>query len=152
MPAFLLTKLSLVLCEMKEFSYYRSREITFGSDNHCHKKWKLLNHRSWQVRLVDGNFEAGKLGERPRANSNRADHVSFACSYARLLSFHFRMAPEVFRNCSWVKLTLTGEKKYLSDREIQLGDGGEGKRKAELVKLCQNAASRNQANLDCSRC
>ena len=44
------------------------------------------------------------------------------------------------------------KKKYLSDREIQLGDEGEGKRKAKLVKLCQNAASMRQANLDCSRC
>ena len=57
------------------------------------------------------------------------------------------MAPQVLRNCSWLKLTFTGEKKYLSDREIQLGDGGEGKRKTELVKLCQNAALMNQQSL-----
>ena len=49
-------------------------------------------------------------------------------------------------------MTFISEKKYLSHREIQLGDEGEGKRKAELVKLCQNAASMNQANLDCSSC
>ena len=45
-------------------------------------------------------------------------------------------------------MTFISEKKYLSDREIQLGDEGEGKRKTGLVKLCQNAASMNQANLD----
>ena len=32
-------------------------------------------------------------------------------------------------------MTFISEKKYLSHREIQLGDEGEGKRKAELVKV-----------------
>ena len=57
------------------------------------------------------------------------------------------MAPQVLRNCSCLKLTFTGENKYLSDREIQLGDGGGGKRKVELVKLCQNVALMNQQSL-----
>ena len=99
------------------------------------KNEKLLIRRRWQARLVDGNFEAGQLVERPRADSNRADDVSFACSYARLLSFHFGMAPHVLQNCSWLKLTFTGEKKYLSDREIQLGDGSEGKRRGRISKV-----------------
>ena len=112
----------------------------------------MLNRGSWQVRLIDDIFKAGKLVERPRAHSNRTDDVSFACSYARLRSFHFEMAPQVLQNCSWIKVTFFSEKEYLSDRKIQLGDEGEGKRKAELVKFGQNAASMNQANLDCSRC
>ena len=62
------------------------------------------------------------------------------------------MAPQVLRNCSWLKITFTSKKKYLSDREIQLGGGGEGKRKAELVKLSQNAASTKHPNLDGIRC
>ena len=101
--------------------------------------------------MVDSNFEAGKHKKCPRANSNRTDEVSFACSCARLRSFHFEMAPQVLQNCSWIKVTFISEKKYSSDREIQDSDGSEGKRKTELVKLCQNAASMNQPNLDCSR-
>ena len=58
------------------------------------------------------------------------------------------MAPQVLQNCSWIKVTFISEKKYLPDREIQLGDGGEGKRKAKLVKLSQNAASMKDPNLD----
>ena len=88
-----------------------SREIIFGTDNHSHKKWKLLNHISWQVRLVDGNFQAGKFGERSRANSNQTDDVSFPCSYARPLSFHFKMRPQILRNWRWVKLRFTSENK-----------------------------------------
>ena len=32
-------------------------------------------------------------------------------------------------------MTFISEKKYLSDREIQLGDEGEGKRKARISKV-----------------
>lgn len=36
----------------------------------------------------------------------------------------------------------------MSDRGIQLSDGGKGKRKAELVELCQNVAAMKQPKLD----
>ena len=39
-------------------------------------------------------------------------------------------------------------KKYLSDRAIQLSDRGKGKRRAELLELCQNAAEMKQQKLE----
>ena len=39
-------------------------------------------------------------------------------------------------------------KKYLSDRGIQLSDRGKGKRRAELLELCQNAAEMKQQKLE----
>ena len=36
----------------------------------------------------------------------------------------------------------------LSDRGIQLSDGGKGKRKAELEEFCRNAEARKQSKLD----
>ena len=39
-------------------------------------------------------------------------------------------------------------KNYLQKRGIQLSDGGEGKRRAELLDLCQKAAAMKQRNLD----
>ena len=129
-----------------------SREIIFGTDNHSHNKWNLLNQRSWQARLVDGNFEAGKLGEHSRANSNRTDDAPIACSFARLLSFHFKMAPQILRNCSLVKLRFTSEKKLFVRSWTSAWYGSEGKRNPDLVKLSQNAASMKQPNHDCSRC
>ena len=39
-------------------------------------------------------------------------------------------------------------KKYLSDRGIQVSDGGRGKRKRELVELCEKAAEMKQPKLD----
>ena len=101
---------------------------------------------------VDGNFEAGKLGERLRAKSIRTDDVSFLVRMLDYVLFILKWLPRSCGNCSWIKVTFTNEKKHFSDHEIHLGNGGEGKWNAELVKLCQNAASLNQPNLDCSRC
>ena len=39
-------------------------------------------------------------------------------------------------------------KKYLRERGIQLSDGGQGKRKAELLAVCQKAAAMKQRKLD----
>jgi len=39
-------------------------------------------------------------------------------------------------------------KKYLSDRGIQVSDGEKGKRKRELVELCEKAAEMKQPKLD----
>ena len=39
-------------------------------------------------------------------------------------------------------------KKYLSDRGIQSSDRGKGKRRAELLELCQNAAEMKQQKLE----
>ena len=49
---------------------------------------------------------------------------------------------------AWCSVQMKAVKKYLSDRGIQLSDEGKGKRKAELVKLCRNAAARKQSKLD----
>ena len=48
-------------------------------------------------------------------------------------------------------------KNYLWERGIQLGDGGKGKKKAELFDLCKNAATMKQIQLaasaeDCKSC
>ena len=39
-------------------------------------------------------------------------------------------------------------KKFLKERGIQLSDGCKGKRKADLVDLCQKAAEMKQAKLE----
>ena len=39
-------------------------------------------------------------------------------------------------------------KNYLRERGIQLSDGGKGRRKAELLDLCQKAAAMKQRKLD----
>lgn len=39
-------------------------------------------------------------------------------------------------------------KNYLRERGIQSSDGGKGKRKAELLDLCQKAAEMKQRKLD----
>ena len=41
-----------------------------------------------------------------------------------------------------------GLKNFLKERGIQLSDGGKGKRKAELVDLCEKAAEMKQAKLE----
>ena len=41
-----------------------------------------------------------------------------------------------------------GLKNFLKERGIQFSDGGKGKRKAELVDLCQKAAEMKQAKLE----
>lgn len=46
------------------------------------------------------------------------------------------------------KLKVHDLKRYLKERGIQLSDGGKGKRKAELVDLCEKAAAMKQAKLD----
>lgn len=46
------------------------------------------------------------------------------------------------------KLQVDELKNYLQKRGIQLSDGGEGKRRAELLDLCQKAAAMKQRNLD----
>ena len=46
------------------------------------------------------------------------------------------------------KYKVDGLKKFLKERGIQLSDGGKGKRKAELVDLCEKAAEIKQARLE----
>ena len=46
------------------------------------------------------------------------------------------------------KYKVDGLKKFLKERGIQLSDGGKGKRKAELVDLCEKAAEMKQAKLE----
>ena len=46
------------------------------------------------------------------------------------------------------KLQVDELKNYLQKRGIQLSDGGEGKRRADLLDLCQKAAAMKQRNLD----
>ena len=46
------------------------------------------------------------------------------------------------------KLQVDELKNYLQKRGIQLSDGGEGKRRAELLDLCQKVAAMKQRNLD----
>lgn len=48
----------------------------------------------------------------------------------------------------FLKYKVDGFKKFLKERGIQLSDGGKGKRKAELVDLCEKAAEMKQAKLD----
>ena len=57
---------------------------------------------------------------------------------------HLNMASSTL---DFSQLRVENLKKYLSDRGIQLSDGGKGKRKAELVELCQNAAAMKQPKL-----
>ena len=46
------------------------------------------------------------------------------------------------------KYKVDGLKNFLKERGIQLSDGGKGKRKAELVDLCEKAAEMKQAKLE----
>ena len=46
------------------------------------------------------------------------------------------------------KLEVDEQKNSLGERGIQLSDGGKGKKKAELLDLCQKAAAINQRKLD----
>ena len=48
------------------------------------------------------------------------------------------------------KLKVDELKNYLRERGIQLSDGGKGKRRAELLDLCQKAAAMKQRKLDVS--
>ena len=54
------------------------------------------------------------------------------------------------KTCSedFSKLKVDEFKNYLRERGIQLSDGGKGKRKAELLDLCQKAAAMKQRKLD----
>ena len=54
------------------------------------------------------------------------------------------------KTCSedFSKLKVDELKNYLRERGIQLRDGGKGKRKAELLDLCQKAAAMKQRKLD----
>ena len=46
------------------------------------------------------------------------------------------------------KYKVDGLKKFLKERGIQLSDGGKGKRKAELIDLCEKGAEMKQAKLE----
>ena len=46
------------------------------------------------------------------------------------------------------KYKVNGSKKFFKEHGIQLSDGGKGKRKAELVDLCEKAAEMKQAKLE----
>ena len=54
------------------------------------------------------------------------------------------------KTCSedFSKLKVDELKNYLRERGIQLSDGGKGKRRAELLDLCQKAAAMKQRKLD----
>ena len=54
------------------------------------------------------------------------------------------------KTCSedFAKLKVDELKNYLRERGIQLSDGGKGKRKAELLDLCQKAAAMKEKKLD----
>ena len=54
------------------------------------------------------------------------------------------------RTCSkdFSKLKVDELKHYLRERGIQLSDGRKGKRRAELLDLCQKAAAMKQTKLD----
>ena len=52
------------------------------------------------------------------------------------------------RDVDFSKCKVENLKKYLSDCGIQLSDRGKGKRRAELLELCQNAAEMKQQKLE----
>ena len=56
------------------------------------------------------------------------------------------------KTCSedFSKLKVDELKNYLRERFIQLSDGGKGKRRAELLDLCQKAAAMKQRKLNYS--
>lgn len=69
---------------------------------------------------------------------------------AKCIAAHNMEASSEKTTCSedFSKLKVDELKNYLRERGIQLSDGGKGKRKAELLDLCQKAAAMKQRKLD----
>lgn len=69
---------------------------------------------------------------------------------AKCITAHNMEASSENTTCSedFSKLKVDELKNYLRERGIQLSDGGKGKRKVELLDLCQKAAAMKQRKLD----